>query len=378
MLKSDVIVIGGGLFGPAIAYGLRKHGLDTVILDDGDNVLRAARGNFGLVWVQSKGMGMHRYHAWSRESAALYSEFATELKESSGTDIGLRNNGGMQILLSEEERNNRRLEIDIMRQQAGKEEFECEIIDREEIEKLLPGIRLGDSVVGASFSRQDGDVNPLRLLRAILFSFQHMGGRYFSDSLVENIHHDGITFIAKTKKGDFTAPKIVLACGHGITRLGPMVGLFTPIVPQRGQVLVTERAELTLTMALGTVRQTDEGTIQIGNTEEDIGYDDNTTLTASHAMACRAVAIFPQLAGLRLQRTWGCIRVLTPDRCAIYDESKLYPGAYVATSHSGVTLAAVNARQTARWIATGQSPPNFKIFSAKRFQKKKNHVPSNL
>ena len=51
---SDVIVVGGGLFGPATAYGLRQHGLDTVVLDDGDDVLRAARGNFGLVWVQSK------------------------------------------------------------------------------------------------------------------------------------------------------------------------------------------------------------------------------------------------------------------------------------------------------------------------------------
>ena len=373
----DVIVVGGGLFGPATAYGLRQQGLNTVVLDDGDDVLRAARGNFGLVWVQSKGMGMHRYHAWSRESARLYGDFAAELKEGSGVAVAHRNDGGMHILLGESEREQRRREMDIMRQQAGVDGFECKIIEREEVEKMLPGVRLGDEVVGASFSKHDGDVNPLKLLRALHTSFLRMGGKLRTDCRVENIRHDGAAFIAETRNGSFTAPKIVLACGHGITRLAPMVGLDTPIVPQRGQVLVTERAEPVLGMALGNVRQTDEGTVQIGNTEEDVEYDDGTTLTASQAMARRAVKSFPQLAGLRLIRTWGCIRVLTPDKCAIYDESEEYPGAYVATSHSGVTLAAVNARHTARWIATGEMTPGFEEFSAKRFNKGIHDVPSH-
>ena len=373
----DVIVVGGGLFGPATAYGLRQQGLNTVVLDDGDDVLRAARGNFGLVWVQSKGMGMHRYHAWSRESARLYGDFAAELKEGSGVAVAHRNDGGMHILLGEDEREQRRREMDIMRQQAGVDGFECKIIEREEVEKMLPGVRLGDEVVGASFSKHDGDVNPLKLLRALHTSFRRMGGKLRTDCRVENIRHDGAAFIAETRNGSFTAPKIVLACGHGITRLAPMVGLDTPIVPQRGQVLVTERAEPVLGMALGNVRQTDEGTVQIGNTEEDVEYDDGTTLTASQAMARRAVKSFPQLAGLRLIRTWGCIRVLTPDKCAIYDESEEYPGAYVATSHSGVTLAAVNARHTARWIATGEMTPGFEEFSAKRFNKGIHDVPSH-
>jgi len=374
---SDVIVVGGGLFGPATAYGLRQQGLDTIVLDDGDDVLRAARGNFGLVWVQSKGMGMHRYHAWSRESAQLFGDFAAELKDGSGTDIAHRNDGGMHLLLGEDERDRRRREMDIMTQQAGTDGFQCEIIEREEAEKMLPGVRLGKDVVGASFSPHDGDVNPLKLLRALHASFQRMGGRYRSDCRVETIRHDGTAFIAETRNGSFAAPKIVLACGHGITRLAPMVGLDTPIVPQRGQVLVTERAEPILNMALGTVRQTDEGTVQIGNTEEAVEFDDGTTLSAGQAMARRAVAIFPQLAGLRLVRTWGCIRVLTPDKCAIYDESEAFPGAYVATSHSGVTLAAVNARHTAKWIATGETPPDFEAFSAKRFHTKDSHVPAH-
>jgi glycine/D-amino acid oxidase-like deaminating enzyme len=52
---------------------------------------------------------------------------------------------------------------------------------------------------------------------------------------------------------------------------------------------------------------------------------------------------------------------------AIYDESQSHPGAYVATSHSGVTLAAINARHVARWITSGAMQPGFERFSARRF-----------
>ena len=374
---SDVIVVGGGLFGPATAHGLRRLGLDVTVLDDGDDVLRAARGNFGLVWVQSKGMGMQRYADWSRESAHLYADFAAELKDGTGIDVAHRNGGGMQLLIGEEERENRRRQIDIMRQQAGPAGYDCEIIEPEDVAKLLPDIRIGESVSGASFCPHDGDVNPLLLLRALHTGFQRAGGRYRSGCRVETIRHDGTAFVAETRNGRFAAPKIVLACGHGITRLAPMVGLDTPIVPQRGQVLVTERLEMRLPMAMGLVRQTNEGTIQIGTTEEDVGFDDGTTIASTTGIARRAVASFPQLAGLRLVRNWGCIRVLTPDKCAIYDESEQYPGAYVTTSHSGVTLAAVNARRTARWIATGETPPDFHLFSAKRFTDRKADVQTH-
>jgi hydrogen cyanide synthase HcnC len=59
--------------------------------------------------------------------------------------------------------------------------------------------------------------------------------------------------------------------------------------------------------------------------------------------------------------------VLTPDGAAIYDESRSHPGAFVATSHSGITLAAINARHVAKWVATGEMRLGFDRFSARRF-----------
>ena len=53
----DTIVIGGGLVGAATAYGLTQQGSNTALLDEGDIAFRASFGNFGVVWVQSKGDG---------------------------------------------------------------------------------------------------------------------------------------------------------------------------------------------------------------------------------------------------------------------------------------------------------------------------------
>ncbi|MEM9682131.1 MAG: FAD-dependent oxidoreductase [Pseudomonadota bacterium] len=364
---ADVIVVGGGMFGSSIAYGLARSGADVVLLDEGDVALRAARGNFGLVWVQSKGQGMQPYADWSRESSHLWDDFAVELQELTGIDVDYRNAGGLQLLLGEEEVEKKRSDIAKMRQQAGPARYDCDIITRAEAQEMLPNVRVGDAVSGASFCPHDGHVNPLLLLRALHMAVRASGGRYHTERHVETISREGDVFVAHTAKGRYTAPKIVLGAGHGAPRLGPMVGLDVPIRPERGQVLITERLKPLFRMAVSHVRQTTEGTIQIGSSAEDTEFDDGTTIEVIRRMAGRAVQMFPFLETVRLNRAWGCIRVLTPDMAAIYDESVSHPGAFVATSHSGVTLAAINVRHVAHWIATGEMQPGFERFSARRF-----------
>jgi len=57
----DVAVVGGGLVGAATSWGLAREGLRVALLDEGDRAVRASRGNFALVWVQSKGLGLAAY-----------------------------------------------------------------------------------------------------------------------------------------------------------------------------------------------------------------------------------------------------------------------------------------------------------------------------
>ncbi|AFT89959.1 FAD-dependent oxidoreductase [Paraburkholderia phenoliruptrix] len=68
----DVLVLGGGRVGSAVAWGLAREGMHVSVLDQGDGAFRASRGNFGLVWIQGKGYGLPPYARWSRSSATRW------------------------------------------------------------------------------------------------------------------------------------------------------------------------------------------------------------------------------------------------------------------------------------------------------------------
>lgn len=90
---SEIAVIGGGLVGMAIAYGLARRGESVVVLDGADDALRAARGNFGLVWVQGKGASCPSYARWSLHSANRWQAFADELEARTGVSVGFERPG---------------------------------------------------------------------------------------------------------------------------------------------------------------------------------------------------------------------------------------------------------------------------------------------
>ncbi len=114
---TDLIVIGGGLVGGAIAWGAQAHGAEVVLLDEGDIAFRAARGNFGLVWVQSKGAGMPPYAQWTRQSAALWP--GPRRMRRPGTDTALHQPGGLAFCLSDQEYEDRESLLHRMHNESG-------------------------------------------------------------------------------------------------------------------------------------------------------------------------------------------------------------------------------------------------------------------
>src|SRR5216684_124140 len=119
MRQFDAIVIGGGLVGTAIGYGLARAGLAVALVDEGDVAYRASRGNFGLVWVQTKGLGAPHYQRWTRSSAATWRSLAGELEERTGVALGLAQGGGLQLCLGDEEVAKRGAMMQQMQREAG-------------------------------------------------------------------------------------------------------------------------------------------------------------------------------------------------------------------------------------------------------------------
>ena len=77
-----MLVIGGGLVGSAVGFGVAERGARVIVLDEGDRAFRAATGNAGLVWYQGKGRGMPRYQQWSLEATQAWPQFAQKVLSS--------------------------------------------------------------------------------------------------------------------------------------------------------------------------------------------------------------------------------------------------------------------------------------------------------
>jgi glycine/D-amino acid oxidase-like deaminating enzyme len=195
------------------------------------------------------------------------------------------------------------------------------------------------------------------------------GVDYRPEHPVSDIKHVQGEFRLKSPKGEIRAGKIVLAAGNANQTLAPMVGLEAPMGPTRGQIVVTERTVPFLPHPLTTVRQTDEGTVMIGDSKEDLLDDTVLNLPISSVMADRAQRMFPMLGRLNVVRSWSGIRVMPKDGFPIYEQSETCPGAFVACCHSGVTLASNHAFEIAPMVAAGALDKNkLGAFSAKRFQ----------
>ncbi|WP_459616719.1 NAD(P)/FAD-dependent oxidoreductase [Bordetella sp. 2513F-2] len=361
----DVAIIGGGLVGLALAYGLGRLGERAIILDEGDVAYRASRGNFGLVWVQGKGLGNSAYSNWTQRSARDWRQLAALLRVDTGIDVALEQPGGFQVCLSDAEMQAKLDAMSALMQQPDIDRYDYRICDPEELRSFYPG--LGPDVVGGCYTRLDGHLNPLRLFRALLIGAQHHGARYCPQTPVSRVERRQDSFALHTSAGEVRADKIVLAAGIDNARLAPFMGMHVPVRPQRGQIIVMERMPRFMTNPIVTLRQTDEGTVLIGDSMEEVGKDDRVGTEILATLADRAVRIFPALANSRVVRTWGALRVMSPDGFPIYAQSREMPGAYAATCHSGVTLAAAHVLHLASYIHAGSLPDELASFSMDRF-----------
>ena len=241
---------------------------------------------------------------------------------------------------------------------------DTEIIDRDTLRAMLPGI--GPEAVGAAWCPHDGHADPLMTLRAMR---QMLTTRATIVPMqVTRVTPQKAGFAIEGATGRIEADRVVLAAGLGNAALAPDLGLHAPLRPQRGQILVTERLPQILDMATHTVRQTADGTVMMGDSKEDAGFDRGTTQDVAHEIATRAVRSFPALARASLVRSWAGLRVMSPDGLPIYQASDSAPGAYLVTCHSGVTLASLHAGEVARAIAEDALHSRYSQFAPDRFE----------
>lgn len=354
MRTADIIIIGGGLSGSAIALGLIRDGAGKVMLfDEQLPTQRLSRGNFGLTWFMCKGATHPVYAQWSRLACQHWPDFAAGLEEESGYNIELEWTGGAVHAIGEDEFKVHSESIEGLKAvcaQVGLD-YPVHMLNREELADLIPKIELGPEVSGAMYTPEQGHVNPLKLMAAMRCAFQKRGGTFIGAQTVSAIVPESSgTLTLKTNTGDYQCQKLVVAAGHGSTRLLAPLGEKLHIFPQRGQLMVTQRHERVLTVPLLCVRQTPDGTFVIGLSTEDTALNTRVTPSAMKSQASNAIRLFPMLAKVNWIRAWGAIRVMTPDGAPIYSRIPGYDNITVVALHSAVSLAPLAANVVAPWI----------------------------
>lgn len=360
-MEADWTIIGGGVVGLSVAYGLLRQGRRVLVLDGADTDFRASRGNFGLIWTQ---LSDPSYARWTRESVLLWKDFAAELTDHTGVDLFLQQRGGYEFFLDEAELHVQKQSLGDVARRLG-QDYPLVHLGHNELRREEKAV--GPRVVGALLDHEAGQVNPLRLLQTLAAEVRRRGGQVINGVTIVDVEQkDGVALIAKDGHR-FQAGRLVLTAGLGAASLGPKLGFKAPLRPQRGQILITERMPPLLSRPSDLVRQVNEGGIQIGASNEEVGFDDSTTLDVTARLAANAIAVLPALARAKLVRSWGALRILSPDGRPIYQKSTTTAGAFMISCHHGITLAAAHARRLPDWLEGRTGGPDLEEFSENRF-----------
>jgi sarcosine oxidase subunit beta len=383
----DVIVVGGGIVGTSTAYYLASKGIKVMLLEAGDIAGGTSGACDRAIMIQSKNPGPLLNMALS--SAAIYQRLEEEL----GEMLEYNKKGGMIVIERAEELGV--LETIVRRQrEAG---IDVKLIGREEALARQPA--LSPHITGATWWDGDADVNPMSVCLALARGAKARGAEIVLRTRVNGLILEKNRVVGvSTPSGVVRAEKTVLAAGVWTPQLGRSAGVNIPIIPRKGQILVSEKIppliignilsgsyiackhnprlaekagekerKLGLGLSLG---QTKNGNLLIGGTREFAGYDRSTCSEAIRAVAANAARLFPALKNVRIIRSFAGLRPYTPDGLPLLGQVAERPGLYLAAGHEGdgVALGPVTGNIMADVIADNKVGWDLTPFTPERFE----------
>lgn len=226
-----VVIVGGGMMGVGLLYGLAEHGwTDTILIEKGELTSGSTWHAAGLCASFLSQYNIARVHHVGNQ---LY----PQLEKMTGQYTGWHGCGSMRIATTKEE-------VDWFKQVQGFSRsigFRMEIIGPDEIRKLNPFTTL-EGVLAGAWTLDDGYVDPSGCCHAMAAAARKLGAEILRGSRVTAIRQskDG-TWIVESEKGDFIAEHVVNAAGCYAREVGKMAGLDVPVVNMEHQYLVTEK-----------------------------------------------------------------------------------------------------------------------------------------
>jgi glycine/D-amino acid oxidase-like deaminating enzyme len=367
--ETDVVVVGGGLAGTAVAYELARAGVDVVLLERSELNREASGTNAGSFHFQ---IAIHQLTARETEgsrarllsdtrlllaAARLWAGLGDELDG----ELGVRATGGLMVAETPDE-----LQLlhdkQLIEAEAG---LETHVLEGDELRRFAP--YLADDLLGAAFCPAEGHANPF--LAAPLYALRAVE----SGAVVRTgVEVTGVEpgFVVRTSAGSIRAGRIVNAAGAWAGDLAALSEIRLPLRREGLHVNVTEPRQRVLdplVQHIGrrlTLKQAAGGTFIIGGgwpaRPEQRPSRYSTRWDSAAGNAAVAVRVMPALADVRIVRMWTGVMAFTDDLQPVVGEVPSLPGYFVCIATTGFTLSPMIARMLAANIAHGEPlPPEY-------------------
>lgn len=240
-MDTDVLVIGGGISGCALAYFLAKEGVEVSLVEKSGLNNEASGANSGSLHGQiPHDVFLEKGEKWAlsfgptlqllKESIELWRGMEDLLK----TDLEVHLSGGLLVASTEQEMAKVRTKV-MVEKKFG---IQAEILSRLDLRQHAPYI--SEKMVGAAFYPDEGKANPLLVTPAFAVQAEKFGAKIMRRVQVKNISVTRNGFQVDTTKGNIVCNRIGNCAGVDATRISAMVGLNIPIMGNPIQVNVTE------------------------------------------------------------------------------------------------------------------------------------------
>jgi glycine/D-amino acid oxidase-like deaminating enzyme len=357
LASTDVVVIGGGVIGAASAYYLAKAGLRVTLVERRGLAHEASGANVGLVTLfttySHEEPDTGPFYHLARASADAYLSLGDEV----GLDIEYERSGGVVFADTEEKLRGIRRAYEGYHAHGVPVEW----LDPDGVRACEPAFS-HDGILGGVFCPLNGYVNPMLATRAFALGARQHGATLLLGTVVQGIACDqGRVQVVQTSAGDIPCAFVVNAAGAWGAAIGAMVGVKIPVIPARGQILLTEPAPRIIRRVVSggepAARQTRRGNVLIGSMVENVGFDKGVTTGVLGHFARGILLHFPKLQGLQVIRTWAGLRPASPDHNPIIQLLEEPSGFCLATGHSkrGMIQAGGTGQLVAELIL-GKSP----------------------
>jgi len=349
MTAPDVIVVGGGIVGAAVARALAMAEVTVEIVDSGAEPGIATPASAGMLAPLIEAHDSDALLGMAVRGRDLYRELAPALAEEAGVDIGLWLDGVIKLACAESEETAGRGVVASHRQQG----LNVEWLSAGEVRERCPGIL--SEVRGGLLAPEDGAVEPLAVLEGLLVSATRRGARVTRGEQVIAVEaSEGQVTGVRTAKGLRPAGAVVIAAGSWSGRIG---GYPRPlsVEPVRGQMLAypwpaDEPGAVVFGAGGYVLRRGTEA--YVGATMEFAGFDADTTEPGRTQLAEVAARLYPALRDAPIQRAWAGLRPCTPDGKPILGQDAVYPNLWYATGHgrNGILLAPITGEVVAHLL----------------------------